>query len=44
MMGRECGGDERSWEVVDLPVAIDPVSPMRRIVRLRGSELVEVKS
>lgn len=44
MMGSECGGDERIWDVVDLPVAIEPVRPMRRILRgfLRGGDRYEI--
>ena len=34
MRGRECGGDERIDATVDLPVAIEPVSPMMSIVRM----------
>ena len=34
MRGRECGGDERIDETVDLPVAIEPVSPIMSIVRM----------
>lgn len=29
MMGRECGGEERMLATVDLPVAIEPVRPIR---------------
>ena len=29
MMGREYGGCERRFETVDLPVAIEPVRPIR---------------
>lgn len=32
IMGRECGGDVRRVETVDLPVAIEPVRPIRSIV------------
>lgn len=31
MRGRECGGDERIAATVDLPVAIEPVSPIMSI-------------
>ena len=31
MIGRECGGWERRRETVDLPVAMEPVRPMRSI-------------
>jgi hypothetical protein len=31
MMGSEYGADDRIPDTVDLPVAIDPVSPMRSI-------------
>lgn len=33
MRDRECGGDERSDATVDLPVAIEPVSPIMSIVK-----------
>ena len=29
MIGRECGGLERRDDTVDLPVAMEPVRPMR---------------
>lgn len=32
MMGRLYGGDASRFEVVDFPVAMDPVSPMSSIV------------
>ena len=32
MMGRECGGEERMDETVDLPVAREPVRPIRIMV------------
>jgi len=32
MIGREWGGEVRSCAVVDLPVAMEPVRPMRRMV------------
>lgn len=34
MSGREYGGDERIDATVDLPVAIEPVSPMMSIVKI----------
>lgn len=34
MRGRECGGDERIAATVDLPVAIEPVSPIMSIVKI----------
>lgn len=34
MRGRECGWDERIDATVDLPVAIEPVSPIMSIVRM----------
>lgn len=33
MMGNEYGGDERMEDTVDLPVAMEPVSPMMSILR-----------
>lgn len=35
MMGREKGGLERRSEQVVLPVAMEPVRPMRSMVRVR---------
>lgn len=34
MRGRECGGEERMAEAVDLPVAMEPVRAISNIFRL----------
>ena len=34
IMGKEYGGDDRMLDTVDLPVAIEPVKPMRSILNV----------
>lgn len=41
MMGRLCGGEDRMEEQVDLPVAIEPVRPMSRMVFVSGMVRIE---
>ena len=40
IIGRECGGEERMRETVDLPVAREPVRPIRIMVVGGGGEVV----
>lgn len=42
MRGRECGGEERMLATVDLPVAMEPVRPIRSMASREGRGLMEV--